>query len=506
MKSIVAALLAFTVAQASPQPANAPTPVPSAAPSPAPTSTAPVYAGNPAASFRVVASPSGFDPDGNARWVITTQFYDAQGQPTRIVANSDIDWPSKDGYVQWQTRMRYGQPAAILKTTKDGPLSMTVRLNMPKIGSTVVRTDTRAWKYPRVVAAALGPHTVQIGWFPREDGTVRVTRIAPNGARKLVGIVAGGSTFRDTTVKPGTQYKYLIARPHRPRAVAYARTAAAPLPTNVGMAGGKAMWLFFSNNPIDDNYYGKWDPQAIVDRAVAAGLHYVELRTAYGAFMEVTPQARPKIDAVIDGLAAHGIGTMAWTVPRDTTYEDLKASVDSAYYRTAKGTPVTGLAIDVERGDEFMGSDPQGLAALWKYMAYLRGAMGPHYLLVATVEDPYFEHLDSVKYPFEQVAKYSDVLQPMSYWRMMKKNPTNAGQVRQMLPDAVKRLLELSKRQLPVSIGGQTTAEGRNGNPPPDEITASLDAAKAAGAIGECFFDWDGTQPYQWDAIAAYRW
>ena len=41
------------------------------------------------------------------------------------------------------------------------------------------------------------------------------------------------------------------------------------------------MWLFFSNNPIDNNYYGKWDPQAIVDRAVRAGLHYVELRTAY---------------------------------------------------------------------------------------------------------------------------------------------------------------------------------------------------------------------------------
>ena len=39
-----------------------------------------------------------------------------------------------------------------------------------------------------------------------------------------------------------------------------------------------------------------------------------------------------------------------------------------------------------------------------------------------------------------------------------------------------------------------------------DEITASLDASKAVGAIGECFFDWNGTQPYQWTAIGNYAW
>ncbi|MBV9271260.1 MAG: hypothetical protein JO165_09200 [Candidatus Eremiobacteraeota bacterium] len=504
MKSLFALVLALTIAQLSPQ--SSPTAVPPPSPSPTPMPTAPIYAGNPAASFRVISEPTGFDPDGNARWVIKTRFLDAQRHPTRIMANSDIDWLSKDGYVQWQTRMRYGQPGAILKATHDGPLTMTVRVNKPQLGSITVHTDTRTWKFPRVVAEALGPHTVQVGWFPRESANVRITRIGSDGNRTVVGIVAGASTFRDTHVNAGRHYRYVVARTGRGVASVVADTPAEPPPTNVSMASGKAMWLFFSDNPIDSNYYGKWDPQAIVDTAVRAGLHYVELRTAYGAFFEVNPDAKAKVDAVIDGLAAHGIGTMAWSVPRDTTYEDLKASVDSAYYTTAKGTKMTGLAIDVERGDEFMGGDPQGLTALWKYMQYLRGAMGPKYLLVATVEDPYFEHLDNVKYPFEQVAQYSDVLQPMSYWRMMNKNPTTAEQVRQMLPDETKRLLELSKRDLPVSIGGQTTAEGRNGNPPADEITASLDAAKASGAIGECFFDWDGTQPYQWDAIAAYNW
>jgi hypothetical protein len=205
-------------------------------------------------------------------------------------------------------------------------------------------------------------------------------------------------------------------------------------------------------------------------------------------------------------LAAHGIGTIGWTVPRDITVEDLQASVRTAYYRTAKGTPLTGLAVDVERGDEFMGGDPNGLDALWKYMAYLREAFGPSYLLVATVEDPYLEHLDNQKYPYPQVARYSDVLQPMSYWRMMRRKPTTPDQVKVLLKGSYERLIYLSGRKLPVSIGGQTDSEGRNGYPPADEITASLEISKQLGAIGECFFAWDGTQPYQWDALAHYTW
>jgi hypothetical protein len=244
----------------------------------------------------------------------------------------------------------------------------------------------------------------------------------------------------------------------------------------------------------------------MAQQAVHAGLHYVELRTAYGAYWEITPEAKPTIDALIDGLAAHGIGTIGWTVPRDTTFEDIQATVHTAYYRTARGTPLTGVAVDLERGDEFMGGDPQKLNALWRYMEYVRDALGPRYLLVATVEDPYLEHLNVAKYPYPQIAQYSDVLQPMAYWRMMRRTPTTPDQVKVLLRASYDKLIALSRKKLPVSVGGQTTAEGRNGYPPGEEITASLDVSKSVGAIGECFFDWNGTQPAQWDALAAYRW
>lgn len=494
--NLVSLVIGALLAQAQPTPT--PQPMPSGL----------VYYGNPAAKLTIVSRPLGFDPDGNARWLLVARFLDAQGKPTRIMTGSDLDWLSRDGYVQWQTRLRFGQPAAILKTHRDGPLHIAVRSNTPKLGTVTVTTDTRKWSGPRVVAQALGPHTIQIGWFPQENVLARVVRVDALGRRAIMSVIAGpSSTYRDTTVEPGARYRYLLYRSDRaPVKTPFVTAPSGPPPTSIAAAGGKGMWLFFTTNPLDPLYFKHLDPQAMVDQAVRAGLHYVELRTAYGAYWEITPEAKATVDAIIDGLAARGIGTIGWTVPRDTTFEDLRASVRTAYYRTAKGTPLTGLAIDLERGPEFMGGDPQKLDALWIYMQRLRAALGPKYLLVSTVEDPYLEHLDLAKYPYRQIANSSDVLQPMAYWRMMRRTPTTAAQVKVLLKASYDKLLAMSGRRLPVSIGGQTTAEGRNGYPPADEITASLDASRAAGAIGECFFAWDGTQPYQWDALAAYRW
>lgn len=498
MKSIVAFLAATLLAQSSPSPAPIPTPTP----------TGPVYWGKPAVRMTVDSRPLGFDPDGNARWLLVARYWDASGKPTRVMAGGNVDWTSGDGYVQWQTRLRYGQPSAILKTQKSGVLTMSVHSTIPAFAAVTLRTDTRSWRGPRIVAKALGPHLVQIGWFPQENTLARIVRIDGTGTRKVLAVIAGpSSTYRDTGVVPGKHYRYVVYRSHQPPVtLAPVSSGSAPPATTIANASGKAMWLYFTSNPLDQIYFKHLNPRAIIDQAVRAGLHYVELRTAYGAYWEITPEAKPTIDAIIDGLAAHGIGTVGWTVPRDVTFEDLQTSVRTAYYRTAKGTALTGLAIDVERGDEFMGGAPEGLDALWMYMQRLRQAMGPNYLLVATIEDPYLEHLDNRKYPYPQIARFSDVLQPMSYWRMMRRKPTTAAQVKVLLKGSYDRVLYLSGRKRPISIGGQTDAEGRNGYPPADEITASLDVSKSLGAIGECFFAWDGTQPYQWDAISRYRW
>lgn len=492
------ATLALLVAQTTAQPA----------PSPSVTPDTPVYVGNPATRFTVEPRIEGFDPDGKARLLLIAHFFDAQNQPTTILANSDFDWKADRGHVQWQNRMRYGSPAAVVLVDTDGPIVATVHANKPALGTVTLRTDTRTWPQPRVVASALGPHMVQIGWFPRANSAVRIVRTDGRNVRTVLATLPpGSSTFRDTSVQAGAHYRYVVTQGKHVTNLAAVAVPEPLAPTSVALASGKGMWLYWSVNPLDDNYYAKLDPNVVVDQAVKAGLHYVELRTTYGAHWLIPPAAKPTIDAIIDGLAAHGIVPIGWTVPREVTFEDLSASMRTIDYRTANGTPLRGIALDLERGDDFLGADPNGLNALWMYEQYLREAVGPSYLIVATVEDPSFEHLDNATYPFREIARYASVLQPMAYWRMMTRHVDfSPTLIRAMMQHAYTTLLADAGRPIPISIGGQTTAERRNGYPPADEITASLAASRAAGAIGECFFDWDGTQPYQWNAIGSFDW
>ncbi len=497
MINATVAALTMLVAQATVQPA----------PSPSVTPDVPVYVGNPATHFTVEQRVQGFDPDGNARLLLVAHFLDAQNQPTTILANSDLDWKADRGHVQWQNRMRYGSPAAIVLVNTDGPIVATIHANMPALGTVVVRSDTRTWTQPRVIAEALGPRMVQIGWFPRAPGSVHLVRIDYRKQRVTIATLsAGSSTYRDASVHAGAHYEYVVTQGSHVAKLPV--TIPGPLvATSIDDAAAKGMWLYWSLNPLDDNYYAKLDPNAIVEQAVKAGLHYVELRTAYGAQWLITAGAKPTIDAIIDGLAARGIVPIGWTVPREVTFEDLSASMRTIDYRTAHGTPLRGIALDLERGGDFLGGDPHGLAALWTYEYYLREAVGPRYLIVATVEDPALEHLDNTMYPYREIARYADVLQPMTYWRMLARHVTfSPDVVRELVRRSYTTVLEQAGRTMPVSIGGETAPDDRNGYPPAAEISASLEASKAAGAIGVCFFDWDGTRPYQWDAIGAFVW
>lgn len=493
---MIAHVLALILAQAA---------TPAALPSPQP--TGPVYIGQPAARLTLESRPLGVDPDGDFRWVIVARYLDAQGNPTKIMLNSDLDWLPDHGATQWQPRMRYGQPAAMVRLNDERPVRIHVRSNQPKLDDAYASLAPAAWRGPKVVAGALGPHMIQIGWFPRDVHRVKIVRTDARGGKITTFVSAPSQTFRDDTVEPGRSYRYVVYRVGRkPDRLAPVQAMPEAPHVTVSAASGKGMWLYFGTNPSDNHFIGNWNAQAYVDQAAAAGLHYIELRTAYGAYWELDANSKPVVDAIVDGLAQRGIGTIGWTVPRQATYEDLLASVKTAYYHTAKGTPFTGLAIDFERGDEFMHDCPEGCKAMTEYATRLRQALGPNYKIVATIEDPFLEHLDNTKYPYTAIAKNSDVLQPMAYWRMMSRNTMDVAKMTGLLQGSYQKTLQVSGRNLPISIGGQTSPEGKLGNPPPEEITASLALAKSLGAIGECFFDWDGTQPQQWDALAGYTW
>jgi hypothetical protein len=499
------ALLVLAATAQSQAPAAWPTAMPTSTPAPQPTV---LWQTVPAASFALEVSPLGVSPDGEAQALVRVVLRDARGNVVKLRRGADFDYFSTPGSAQWQTRLRYGGPAAIVSVRDDGPVTVRVVANRPgELGTQRASFDTRAWREPRTVAAAVGPHLVRIGWFPQaRDGTVRVYRVDANGRRTLAAALrAPSSSWDDDAVTPGRVARYAVVRPHGATADVHANVPPALPDSTVDAIRGKSAWLAFSADPLDDEAYTKLDVDGIVNTAVRAGLRSIELRLAYGAFDEVTPAAKTTIDRLIDGLAAHHVAVIGWTVPRTTAFDDLARNAAVAAYRTPSGNGITGLAVDVERGEEFMGAGPPGYAAMRDEIGLVRKAVGPRVLLIATVEDPFLEHLDQAKFPYREVARDADVLQPMTYWRML--GPWDSvAKAQTAVAGSVALVRRLAERDVPVDVGAQTGVLSKRGAPPGDELAAAIDASRRAGAIGVTFYDWAGTGPEQWDAIAKAAW
>ena len=502
---LVLVVLAVLMTAESSAPFVWPTPLATSAPAPQPTV---LWGGSPATSFALDVAPLGVSPDGDARALVRVILHDSQGGVARLRRGADFDFFTDRGTVQWQTRLRYGAPAAIVSVRDDGPVVLHVVANRPPgLPTQQAVYDTRAWRMQRVVAAALGPQLVRVGWFPRvRDGEVAIYRIDAAGHRTLAATLhPPASSWDDGTVLPDRAVRYAVALPQRAEVEVGANTPP-PLPAStIDAMRGKSAWLAFSGDPLDDASYAKLDVERIVSAARRAGLRSVELRLAYGAFDEVTPAAKRTIDDLIDRFAESGIAVIGWTVPRSVAADDLARAVAVAQYRTPHGSRISGLAVDLERGEEFLGDGPRGYAALSAYLGRLREAVGPHVLLIATVEDPYLEHLDEGKFPYREIAHDADVLQPMTYWRMMGPWDT-PEKVRAAVAGSVALTRRLAARDVPIDVGAQTGVLSARGAPPGAEVTAALQAGRAAGAIGVTFYDLTGTGPAQWDAIARLTW
>jgi hypothetical protein len=476
-----------------------PTPLPTPAPQPQPTI---VWQGEPGASFTVRLTPLGVSPDGVARTLAQVVLRDARGKPAQLLEGGDFDFAVDRGEAQWQTRLRYGGPAAIISEPDASPVTLRVVANDPAtLGAQTVRFVPLPAGGAHVVGTALGPHLVRIGWFPRvARGTVRIVR---DGSVTLVS--AAASHWDDPAVAAGTTAHYVVVRPGGAR-TALDVSVPPELPVStVDAVRGKGAWLAFSGDARDDDGYDKLDVDRIVATAKAAGLRYVELRMAYGAFNQITPAARATIDRLIDGLDGAGIAVVGWTVPRESTFEDLAQNVAVARYRTPNGNGISGLAVDLERGSEFLGIGAAGRTAMSGYLRTLRAAVGPHVLLVATVEDPFLEHLDERAYPYAEIAAYADVLQPMTYWRAGGRWDS-PDRVRALVADSAGLLRHLAGRPAAIEVGAQTRPLSRFGAPPPGELAAAVESARGVGAIGVTFYDWTGTAPAQWQAISDADW
>ena len=406
--------------------------------------------------------------------------------------------------------LRLKRAASVMVTMASPDRSLTEKLSAPD----------QALAAFAVTAQPIGPHLISVGWTPLAAASgvagYKVYRSdAEGGANELIAeLPRQRNSWRDSTVDAGSRYRYLVMA-DAPDSDIHASAEGVVTPPELPAASadalaGKGMFLYFSSLGSDPHNYRRYDPDTVIGEAQKAGIRVIELRMARGtSFMAETPPARAWLNHIIDGASAAGIKLIAWTVPRRVTTEDVLQSVSAAEYQTPSGNGFVGLALDLETGARYMGDGAAAKDAMVRYIDAVRTAVGPHYLLVATVASPMMGHLTNADYPYARIAAYADVMQPMEYWHYFDESAHHAyahGEVAGVATATVLRTRALAGRDIPVNIAGQSVDLEGTGAPSGREISWSLDAAKSVGAIGETFFDFAGTQPDGWAAIQAFEW
>ncbi|HVS42723.1 MAG TPA: hypothetical protein VMU20_10670 [Candidatus Dormibacteraeota bacterium] len=259
-----------------------------------------------------------------------------------------------------------------------------------------------------------------------------------------------------------------------------ATSPAAPLTA----VSGKGMWVW---------QYRKTEggePQAIVDRAVATGLHQIWVRVAdsqdgfYGD---------DELASIVPRAHRRGLSVIAWGFPH--LYDPVadagwsKAVLD---WRAPEGDRVDGFSADIETSTE--GVELTGRRAAL-YLSLVRQARAGR-PLIATVYPPTDRWMSA--YPFAAMAPYIDAFAPMIYWEC--RDPGVAA------AEAISRLA----RMRPVHLIGQAFSfgdvAGRVDLPSAAELERFMAVARSRGATGVSFWVWQSMDPEEWAELAAFPW
>lgn len=247
---------------------------------------------------------------------------------------------------------------------------------------------------------------------------------------------------------------------------------------------GKGMWIW---------QYGRsenGDMQAVVNRAVAAGLQQVWVRTAdsQNGFY-----AADQLAQLVPLAHARGLSVIAWGFPY--LYDpvaDAQWSVQVLNWRAPDGEQVDGFSPDIEMASEGVALSAQRVAV---YLGLVRPARGDR-PLIATVYPPTDARL--ADYPFATMAPYVDAYAPMVYWEC--RDPGSAAH------EAVTRLASLK----PVHVIGQAFSMGDVGGridqPGTAEMQRFMGTARQDGAVGASFWVWQDMTGEEWNALSGYPW
>ena len=257
-----------------------------------------------------------------------------------------------------------------------------------------------------------------------------------------------------------------------------------PWTASTDALAGKGMWLW--KVKLTEN----GDPDAIVNRAAAAGLRQLWVRVGDS---QSRFYAKDFLDQIVPLAHRRGIAVIGWGFPYlFDPVDDARWSVDALTWRGPRGETLDGFSPDLELNTEGVAVSERRLGV---YLGLVRQAAANR-LVVATVYRP-TDRLWST-YPYQTISAYVDAFAPMVYWGCLE--PGTAAL------QAIDRLKTLR----PVHTIGQaydSTADGgRTAAPNAHETNRFLDVSRRQGALGASFWVWQYMDDEQWTAMSAFGW
>lgn len=167
-----------------------------------------------------------------------------------------------------------------------------------------------------------------------------------------------------------------------------------------GLADGPGLWANIWNYP-------QGDVDAYCIKLRNYGIRNLFIQTSRSNTAAI---AHPEeLGALIDACHRHKIRVIAWSyLELHDPIADANKMLAAAAFRSPSGDSVDALAPDLEKNLQ--------IATVTKFSQRLRDTLGPRYPLVACVYSPLNHYQEVANIPWKVLARYYDVIAPMSYW------------------------------------------------------------------------------------------
>jgi len=230
-----------------------------------------------------------------------------------------------------------------------------------------------------------------------------------------------------------------------------------------------------------------------IDAMADAGVQTVYLQTGHDRSADDVMEP-DRLEELIDEIHRHDMHVVAWYLP---TLVDLDR--DLRRLSAAAELGVDGLGVDIEATTV---ADPaERNRRVLELSARLRAAVGVDKALAAiTLSSVHVEVVNPAYwpgFPFAELAQIYDALLPMAYWSI-RTGELRAGE--RYVGENVDRLRAAVGPDVVIHVVGGIADGATVG-----DLEGMVDALATREVIGGSLYDWNTSEPAQWEALQPLR-